>query len=116
MFWKKKPAAGGKLSQKDIIANQIEQLGPGQSLNYRLPEGRGGGLVIVEMNPRYPEGKQKKYILSTEKIEDGKPTGQRSRLWDSDKPKDIARWVIDMGGELVSEPGSGSVVAQSKKA
>jgi len=116
MFWKRKPAAAGKLSQKDIIASQVEQLGLGQSLSYRLPKAFGGELAVIELNPRYPEGKQKKYILSTEKIADGKPTGQRSRLWDSDKPKELAGWVIDKGGELFSEPGSGSVVTQSEKA
>lgn len=104
MFWKKKPAAGGKLSQKDIIANQIEQLGLGQSLGYKLPETFGGGLAVIELNPRYPtEKRQKKYILSTEEIVDSKPAGKRRLLWDSDKPKELAAWVVDRQGELFIE-------------
>jgi len=116
MFGKKKSAAGGKLSQKDIIANQVEQLGPGQSLSYRLPKSFGGELAVIELNPRYPEGKQKKYILWEQQIEDGKPAGKRRHFLDFDKPKELAGWVIDKGGELFSEPGSGSVVTQSEKA
>jgi len=122
MFWKRKPATeepsklkAKKLSPGDVIAGEIEQLGQGQTLSYRLPEIFGGDLAVIRLNPQYPT-KGRKYILSAEKIADGKPTGQRSRLWDSDKPKDIALWVIDKRGELFSEPGSGSVVAQSEKA
>jgi hypothetical protein len=106
MFWKKKPAAeeqlkpkAKKLSPREIIAERIKQLAPGQTISYRLPETYGGELAVVEPNPQYPT-KGRMYILSTEKIVDGKPGGQRSRLWDSNKPKDIAGWIIDRGGEL----------------
>jgi len=111
MFWRKKqtetkvteakPKKVKKLSPREIIGNQIEQLGLGQSLSYRLPETYGGGLAVVELNPEYP-GKGKKYVLKTDKIVEGKPAGKRSRLWDSDKPKDIAGWILDRNGELFS--------------
>ena len=116
MFWKKgqkatssskakaevqKPQKVKELSPKEIVTNQIEQLGPGQSFSYRLHETWGGGLVIVELNPEYPE-KGQRYILSTDKIVDGKPAGKRSHLWDSDKPKEVAGWIADRRGELVS--------------
>ena len=114
MFWKKKPVTGEpskqkakKLSPKDIIENQIKQLSPGQSINYRLAEIYGGGLVVVELNPQYPT-KGRMYILSTEKIVGGKPAGQRSRLWDSNKAKDMAGWIIDRGGELFSSTEEGA--------
>jgi len=122
MFWKKKEAAvkpteakaeppkakEKKLSPKDIIVRKIEQLSPEQTISYRLPETYGGGLVIVELNPEYP-AKGRKYILSTEKIASGKPTGQRSRLWDSNKPKDMAGWIIDRGGELFGSTEEGAI-------
>jgi len=103
MFWKKKPAAGEPAvgdSPKDIMADQIEQLTPGQTLSYRLPETYGGGLAVIELNPQYPK-KGRKYILSTETIVDSKPTGKRRRLFDANKPKDIAGWILDRDGELL---------------
>lgn len=114
MFWKRKQpkekeVSPKELSHRDIIRNQVEQLGRGQTLSYRLSEGRGGGLVIVELNPRYPEGKREKYIVWEQKIEDGKPTEKRSHLLDFNESKELAAWVENMGGEPVSEPGSGSV-------
>jgi hypothetical protein len=98
-----------KLSPNEVIANQIGQLDPGQSLSYRLPETFGGGLAVVELNTEYP-GKGKKYVLSTDKIVEGKPAGKRSRIWDSDKPKDIAGPAHDVtlrkGGQpaAITEP------------
>ena len=116
MFWKKKPATEAKateakpkvkkLSPKEIMSNQFEQLGPGQCLSYRLPETYGGGLAVVELNPQYPT-KGRMYIVSTEKIVGDKPAGQRSRLWDSNKAKDVAGWIIDRGGELFSSTEEG---------
>jgi len=101
MFGKKKPA-GEELSpteaQVNIIASQIEQLGPGQSLSYKLPESFGGELVVIELNPRYPD-KERKYILSTDKIVDGEPAGKKSLLFGHDKPRVLARWVVDRDGE-----------------
>jgi len=101
MFWKKKAAEPKvkKLSPKEIMVNQVEQLAPGQALSYRLPETYGGGLVIVELNPQYPS-KGKKYELSTEKLVDGKPAGERRHLFDYDKPKDIVSWILERNGEL----------------
>lgn len=111
MFWKKKqteakateakPQKVEKLSPKEIIGNQIEQLGPGQSLSYKVPEVWGGDFITVELNPQYP-GKGKKYVLGTDKIVEGKPAGKRSRMWDSDKPKDIAGWIVERDGKLFS--------------
>jgi len=106
MFWKKKqteakPQKVKKPSPKDIIASKVEQLGPEEGVSYRLAEAYGGGLAVVELNPQYPE-KGKKYFLSLEKIVDGKPEGKRSRLWNSNKPIELAHWILERGGELYS--------------
>ena len=111
MFWKKKqtgakateakPQKVKKLSPKDIIASKVEQLCPGESVSYRLAEVYGGGLAVVELNPQYPE-KGKRYFLSLEKIVDGKPEGKRGRLWNSNKPKELAGWILERGGKLYS--------------
>jgi len=86
-------------SQIDIIANQIEQLGPGQSLSYKLPEAFGGDLAIIELNPLYPGKRQRKYIMRRDEIVDGKPAGKKSLLFSLDNPRYIAGWVVDRDGE-----------------
>lgn len=103
MFWGKKSTEPRekKLSPKEVIINKIEQLTPGQALCYKLPETYGGGLAVVELNPQYPQ-KGKRYVMSTEELVDNKPSGKRRRLWDSDKPKDLAAWIIDRNGVLFS--------------
>ncbi len=99
MFWKKKTEEPKekKLSPKEIMMNQIEQLVPGQALSYKLPQTFGGGLAVVELNPRYPE-KGKKYAMCTEELADNNPTGKRMPIWYSDKPKELATWILDRNG------------------
>jgi hypothetical protein len=111
MIWKKeqteakateaKPQKVKKLSPKEIIGSQIEQLGPGQSLSYKLPEAYGGDFVIVELNPQYP-GKGKKYAVNSDEVVEGKPAGKKIRMFDSDKPTDIANWIMMRNGKLFS--------------
>ena len=96
-----KPRKVKKLSPREIITSLIEQLQPGQSLSYRLAKVYGGDLAIVELNPRYP-GKGKKYSMIIEALVDGKPSGKRVRLWDADKPSQVASWIVDRQGELFS--------------
>jgi hypothetical protein len=65
--------------------------------------GRGGrhggplgmGAAVIELNPNYPGKKQKKYIVYMADVIDMQPVGKGDKLFDSDKPKDIARWVKD---------------------
>jgi hypothetical protein len=53
----------------------------------------GMGAAVIELNPNYPGKKQKKYIVYTADVIDMQPVGKGNKLFDSDKPKDIARWV-----------------------
>jgi hypothetical protein len=55
----------------------------------------GMGASVIEVNPNYPGKKQKKYIVYTTDVIDIEPVGKGDKLFDSDKPKDIARWVKD---------------------
>lgn len=94
-----------KLSPKDIVRQQVEQLKAGQTLIYQLGKIWGVAvkdeLAVIELNPEYPKPKMGlKFILSTEKLVDGKPAGERTRLSDSNKPKDLASWVADREGKL----------------
>ena len=98
MFWKKKQTEAKGPSPVEIIMNQIEQLGPGESLTYQVGETYGGDLAIVDLNPQYPDKGQKKYRMSTEPLVDGKPSGKRTSLLYSDNSKKIASWFIERHG------------------
>ncbi len=53
----------------------------------------GRGAAVVELNPKYPGKGQKKYVLSAVSVEGTEPTAKGFKMFDSDKPKDIARWI-----------------------
>ena len=111
MFWKKKQAEAKakeaepqkvkKLSPKEVIMGQIERLGAGQTLMYRLRSAPAMGIAVIELNSEHP-AKGRKYVLSTKKIADDKPLGTGGRLWDSNKATDIAKWIMERDGELYS--------------
>ena len=81
-----------EVSKKGII-EMMERLQDGESLVFQLPQTFGGDKALLELNPRYPEKGEKKYVLlvgkTEEKARDGKP------YWTSDKAKKLAAWVAD---------------------
>ncbi len=104
MFGKKKEPRVKEPSPREILINRIEEeiekLASGQTLIYKLPEFYWSGFaafLMVDLNPSYPE-KGKKYLMSTDKIADGKPAGQKIRAWDSNKARDGADWIATRDG------------------
>ena len=82
------------------ITIEVEQLAPGQTLIYKLPEFYWSGFaafLMAELNPVYPQ-KGRKYIMSTDRIADGKPAGQKTRVWESNKSRAFAEWVAERNG------------------
>jgi hypothetical protein len=79
-----------KLDWKEIM-QKMEQLIEGQALKFRIPQTFGGGIAVIELN----QNKGKKYLLKLGKDESVSPYS------DSDKPKDLAKWVAERMGELV---------------
>ena len=86
---------------KEEILRKIEALQePGSSVFFYQARGSaaggplGRGAAIVELNPN-PGKKGKKYIIYTANVVGMEPSAKREKLWDSDKPKDIAAWVKD---------------------
>jgi len=82
------------------IQQKIEGLSePGSTVFFYMARGSahggplGMGAAVVELNPNYPGKKQKKYIVYTADVIDMQPVGKGDKIFDSDKPKDIARWV-----------------------
>lgn len=53
----------------------------------------GRGVAIVELNPNYSGKKGKKYIIYTANVVGMEPVSRRQKLYESDKPKELARWV-----------------------
>lgn len=84
------------------IQQKIEALSePGSTVFFYMARGSaiggpfGMGASVVEFNPNYPGKKQKKYIVYPTDVIDMQPVGTGQKLFDSDKPKHIARWVKD---------------------
>jgi hypothetical protein len=86
----------------DEILKQIEGLkDPGSSVFFYTnagtgvggPLGRGAALIKVN----YPEEKKKikKYGILGVCIVDGKPTQREDKIFDSDKPEEVAKWVSE---------------------
>jgi hypothetical protein len=53
----------------------------------------GRGAAIVELNPNYAAKKGRKYIIYTANVVGMEPVSKRQKLFDSNKPKEIAKWV-----------------------
>jgi len=79
-----------KLSRDEIV-KRMEQLKEGEAMKFKIPVTFGGGIAVIELN----QNKGKKYLLKLGKDENVSPYS------DSDKPKDLAKWVADRMGELV---------------
>jgi len=52
----------------------------------------GRGAALVELNPDYP-AKGKKYILTAVAVDEMEPAGKGIKMFDSNDPKYVARWV-----------------------
>lgn len=84
------------------IREKIETLKePGSTVFFYMSRGSthggplGMGAAVIELNPNYPGKKQKRYNVYVADVIDMQPVGKGQKLFDSDKPKDIARWVKD---------------------
>ncbi|MEI9478565.1 MAG: hypothetical protein WCO26_18630, partial [Deltaproteobacteria bacterium] len=82
------------------IQQKIEALKePGNTVFFYTARGgrHGGplgmGAAVIELNPNYPGKKQRKYIAYTADVIDMQPVGKGDKIFDSDKPKDIAHWI-----------------------
>jgi hypothetical protein len=84
------------------IQQKIEALSePGRTIFFYMARGSaiggplGMGASIVEFNPNYPGKSQKKYNVYPADVVDMQAVATRQKLFDSDKPKQIARWIKD---------------------
>jgi hypothetical protein len=89
-----------KIFTKEEILPKIEELKePGETIFFYLSASpvQGGplgkGAAVVELNPKYPENKQKKYILYIAPVNGMEPAGKGMKLFDSNKSKDLSSWI-----------------------
>jgi hypothetical protein len=82
-------------TMKELVA-QVEQLSSNdQKIEYKLHADYGSDIAIIQLNPKFGEHKQKKYLLGWRKDVDG---SRLTPLLSSDKAKDVAGWVSDRLG------------------
>lgn len=108
MFWKHKHNNGHntetgeetsavKLKEaisKDMMEHQIKQLDATQCLTYNLVESYGGGdrIAIVELDPKNAE-KDRRYVLSVDKLVHEKPAGAKVCIKKCDDADEVAGWI-----------------------
>ncbi|MCX7966671.1 MAG: hypothetical protein N2596_08615 [Syntrophorhabdaceae bacterium] len=87
------------LTQEEI-QKKIEALSkPGESVFFYMARGgkHGGplgmGATVIELNPKYPGKKQKKYIVYLANVVDMKPVENKEEGFRFNDPKKIAVWV-----------------------
>ncbi len=98
---KKRISSDTTIFTEDEIRQKIEALSePGSTVFFYMARGAthggplGMGATVIELNPSYnKEKKAKKYNVYTADVVDMQPVGKGQKLWDSDKPKDIAHWA-----------------------
>ena len=88
-----------KLSKKDIIINQIIALEMGQIIRYKFPELYGGDSAVIKLDSKSTDV-ERKYVLSMQKLVDGKPVGDLNTICNTTKPKQIAEFILNSNGEF----------------
>jgi hypothetical protein len=88
------------------ILKKIEEVSqPGSTVFFYMARGNthggplGMGAAVVELDPNYSGEKERKYTVYTADVVDMKPVGKGDKLFDSHKPKDIARWIMERHGK-----------------
>jgi len=100
MAEKRKISLNVTLFTKTEIQHKIEALSePGSSVYFYQAVGRGfggplgRGAAVIELNPNHPK-KGKKYNIYTTNVIGTEPSTKHSKLYESDKPKEISDWVV----------------------
>jgi hypothetical protein len=98
----KKALPSVKLLTLDEIQRQVEGLKePGASAFFFMAAGPaaggplGRGCSIVRVNAQNGEKKQKKYTIYGAGVIDMQPVKDELKIFDSDKAKDIAKWLVE---------------------
>ncbi len=87
---------------QEEIMHKIEALKePGDTVFFYMGRGSshggplGMGAAVIKLNPSYPAKKEKKYNVYRTDVINMQPVDKGRKVFDSEKPKEIARWVKD---------------------
>ncbi len=75
------------------LIEQIDRLGPGQQLTFRLAEMYGPEIILVEVKQDYA-GKGPKFSVVGSPPVDGKPGPNRHTIWETGNAKAVAKWLV----------------------
>jgi hypothetical protein len=87
-------STGAEIQQKIEALNK-----PGETVLFYTARGPaiggplGRGAAVIELNPNYPGKKQKKYNVYMANVDGMEPTDKGQKLFDSDKSKDLTKWI-----------------------
>lgn len=97
---KPEPGAGVTIFTEAEIWQKITELSqPGSTVFFYLAGSPssggplGHGAAVVELNPNYPGKGEKRFIIYTDDVDDGKPVGKRQKIFATEKSKEIAKWI-----------------------
>jgi hypothetical protein len=98
----KKAIPSVKLLSLEEILQQVEALKePGSSAFFYMAAGPaaggplGRGSSIIKVNSQDGEKKQKKYAVYGAAVIDMKPVKDQLKIFDCDKAKDVAKWLVE---------------------
>ena len=94
----KEPLKEKKVSPKDQMMEQMNQIEPGKEITYRLGPIYVKPFIAVVRNEK---GKRFSVFQDGPNAE-GVPAGNRGKFWDTNDPKEIASWVLGRGGGFYS--------------
>jgi hypothetical protein len=83
------------------ILKRLENIQSGEKLRLRTGQTFGEFLVILELNPAWPNKREKKYLLWVGKTEAAARAGKP--FYQSDKAKKIASWPAERSCQWVTE-------------
>jgi hypothetical protein len=75
------------------IMKRMEKLQKGECLMFQLSPTYGGQIVILELNPSFPDNGEKKYLIRLGKTEERALEGDA--FHSSDRAKQMAVWVAE---------------------
>jgi hypothetical protein len=75
------------------LIEQIDKLGQGQQLMFRLAEMYGPEIIIIEVKKDYA-GKGPKFSVIGAPPVDGRPGAARHTIWETGHAKAVAKWLV----------------------
>jgi len=86
---------------RDEIVKRLENIQPGEKLKLRTSRTFGDDIVILELNPAWPQKREKKYLLWVGKTEEA--ARKEKPFLQSDRAKKVAGWAAERWAQWLPE-------------